>query len=64
MSYHEVTYIPYGHKTYPEIKEISNKFQWSHRDCLAGNYVSKLPYVVYLEKQKIKVNKLTGIWKG
>ena len=61
MSYHDVTYILFDHKAHLEIKEIFDKFQISQRDCLAGNYVLELPYVVYLEKRKIKVNELAGI---
>ena len=64
MSYHEVTCIPPDHRAHPEIKEISDQFRQSHRDCLTGNFVSNIPFAVYFEKQKMKIKELADVWKG
>ena len=63
MSYHKGTYIPLDHKAHPEIKELSNILRRSQGDCLAINFVWTLPFAVYLEKWKIKVNELHDVWK-
>ena len=64
MSYHEGSYIPLVHKTHAKIRDLSCQFYRSQGDCLAKNFVSTLPNVVFLEKRNIKVDKVYDIWKG
>ena len=64
MSYHEGSYIPHSHKTYAQIRDLSNQLYRSQRDYLTENFVSTLPNAVFLEKRNIKVDEVRDVWKG
>ena len=42
MSYRDSTFVPKGHQTYEEIKDLSEKCQREKKDCLTKEFVSGL----------------------
>ena len=64
MSYHEGIYIPPGHKTHAQIRDLSDQLYRRQEHFLVENFVSTLPNAVFIEKQSIKVDKVHNVWKG
>ena len=63
MSYRDSTFIPKGHQTYEEIKDLSEKCQREKGDCLTKEFVSSLSKSSFLENQPYDLKDLKGIWE-
>ena len=64
MNYHEGMYIPLGHNTHAQVWDLSDRLHRNKGYCLAKNFVSALPNIVFLEKWNIKIDEVHHVWKG
>ena len=63
MSYRDSTFVPKGHQTYEEIKDLSEKCQREKEDCMTKEFVSGLPESSFLGNQPYDLKDLKGIWE-
>ena len=63
MSYRDSTFVPKGHQTYEEIKDLSEKCQPEKGDCLTKEFVSGLPESSFLGNQPYDLKDLKEIWE-
>ena len=52
MSYRDSTFVPKGHQTYEEIKDLSEKCQREKGDCLTKEFVSRF----YSQHKRVFLN--------
>ena len=50
MSYRDSTFVPKGHQTYEEIKDLSEKCQREKKDCLAKEFVFEITRIILFGK--------------
>ena len=63
MSYRDSTFVPKGHQTYEEIKDLSEKCQREKGDCLIKEFVLRLPESSFLGNQPYDLKDLKEIWE-
>ena len=63
MSYRDSTFVPKGHQTYKEIKDLSEKCQREKEDCLTKEFVLRLLESSFLGNQPYDLKDLKGIWE-
>ena len=62
MDYNNFTWTPRGHKTYAEIKDLSENLQHEKMDFLTKGFVSKLSESIYLENKPNNLKDLKEIY--
>ena len=63
MSYRDSTFVPKGHQTYEDIKDLSEKCQCEKGDCLTKEFVSRLTESSFLGNQPYDLKDLKEIWE-
>ena len=61
ISYKDSTFIPKGHQTYEDIKDLSEKCQREKEDCLTKEFVSGLPESSFLENKPYDLKDLKDL---
>ena len=62
MSYRDSTFVPKGHQTYEEIKDLSKKYQRKKGDCLTKEFVSRLLESSFLGNQPYDLKEIWEKW--